>query len=416
MLEFTENSARSVIVENKTIIPWREYKGTELVPSGPSDFKTERTTVWSFPRRGNWASHTPQYRGNWAPEVVRNILELYSKPGDTVLDPMVGGGTTPVECLLTGRNSVSVDINPDAVSITRDRLDLPRRMTEGLPRTTHRTYVGDARDLDLIPDGSIDLIATHPPYVNIIRYTGDRVEGDLSNLDDYMSFFREYRRAIAEYRRVLRPDGYCAVLMGDTHNRRHYVPATTRLMLDFLREGFVLKEDIIKREWNCESDRYPDRYANAGFLLTMHEHLFVFRKPLDSERLPNSSIGFLMGRSPEVLQAPLDGDHVVVGDQELVDPPPALGVGVYHPGRRHPADLHPGVQIVEEVVIGIGVLRVGVAHHDLRAAVRQLTDERGQIPLVVIVELPLGVGCEAGRLGDGTVGWIEIDERVLIDE
>ena len=34
----------------------------------PEDFKTECTTVWSFPKRGDWATHNPKYRGN-VPEI-----------------------------------------------------------------------------------------------------------------------------------------------------------------------------------------------------------------------------------------------------------------------------------------------------------------------------------------------------------
>jgi len=294
MKEIFDSGTEEVIVENKKIVPWEVYKKGKTAELQPLDFKVERTTVWSFPERGDWASHTPQYRGNWSPRVVRNLIELYSKPGNVVLDPMVGGGTTPVECMLTGRNSVSLDINPGAVSITRNRLELPDSMKKQLPATTHRTFVGDVRNLDKIGDESIDLIATHPPYANIIRYTPS-VDGDLSQINDYGLFFSEFRKAIKEFYRVLKPGAYCAVLMGDTHNKSHFVPITTKLMIDFLKEGFVLKEDIIKKEWNCESDRNLGKYANSSFLLTMHEHLFVFRKLNKGENPPgNSSISFLI--------------------------------------------------------------------------------------------------------------------------
>jgi hypothetical protein len=56
----------------------------------PEEFDMECTTVWSFPRRGNWATHKSSYRGNWSPDVVRNLLLRYSKEGDTILDPMIG--------------------------------------------------------------------------------------------------------------------------------------------------------------------------------------------------------------------------------------------------------------------------------------------------------------------------------------
>jgi len=60
----------------------------------PDNFELECTTVWSFKHRGKWATHNSKYRGNWAPEVVRNLILRYSKEGDFLLDPMVGGGTT----------------------------------------------------------------------------------------------------------------------------------------------------------------------------------------------------------------------------------------------------------------------------------------------------------------------------------
>lgn len=292
MLEVTENEHRDVMIENKVIRPWREYciRKKKEPYLEPGDFKIERTTVWSYPSRGDWASHTPQYRGNWPPQMVRNIIELYSEPGDLVLDPMVGGGTTPVECLLTGRNSISIDINPGAIEITRDRLDLPDYFISDVPKTIHRTFVGDIRNMDEIGDETIDLIATHPPYVNIISYA-PLIDGDLSQFGNYELFFKEFRRAILEMKRVLKPGGLCAVLIGDTHNKSHFVPISTRMMLEFLKQGFILKEDVIKKEWNCESDRKLGKYAGADFLLTMHEHLFIFEKP-GGNKFPNSSLEF----------------------------------------------------------------------------------------------------------------------------
>lgn len=292
MAEVVEYTKNDVMIENKKVVPWKQYKKSKNFVLQPPEYKPQRTTVWSFPDRGDWASHTSQYRGNWSPWVVRNIIERYSKLGDVVLDPMVGGGTTPVECKLLGRNSISIDINPSAIQITKDRLCLPDEYSEELQFSEHKTYVGDVRNLNLIADDTIDLIATHPPYTNIIRYA-PCVDGDLSQITDYKLFFKEYRKAIKEMYRVLKPGAYCAVLIGDTHNKSHYVPISTKMMIDYLKEGFILKEDIIKKEWNCESNRYLAKYASADFLLTMHEHLFIFEKPVcDINSLKNSSLDF----------------------------------------------------------------------------------------------------------------------------
>lgn len=289
MKELKEKMTIPVKIGNVEIQPIEWLLKPKEIKLQPEEFKLEDTTVWSFPQRGKWATHTPDYRGNWSPQVVRNLILRYSKKGDTVLDPMVGGGTTQVECLLTGRNSIGIDINRNAALVTKNRLDfLIRNFRDKLPKTEHRVFVGDARNMNLIEDGSIDFIATHPPYANIIQY-GELVDGDLSAIPDFEIYVKEMGKVAKEMYRVLKNDGYAAVLLGDTHRNSYYVPIAYRVMLEFLRVGFVLKEDIIKIQWNCKSDaRWKNR--NKNFLLVMHEHLFVFHKT--KRKLKNSSISF----------------------------------------------------------------------------------------------------------------------------
>ena len=253
----------------------------------PVNFEPETTTVWSFPNRGNWATHylNARYRGNWAPEVARNLILKYTQPGDTVMDQMVGSGTTAIECKLLGRNCIAVDINPDAIMVTRDRLDFSyNTLDQDFPKVTIKTYIGDARNLNLIKDKSIDLIATHPPYASIIPYSNNRVEGDLSRLRKVSDFVKEMKKIAEESYRVLKPGKHCAILIGDTRRHRHYIPVAFRVMQAFLDAGFILKEDIIKLQWHMKStrERWGGRY---DFYKIAHEHLFVFRKPEKGEKI-----------------------------------------------------------------------------------------------------------------------------------
>jgi len=253
----------------------------------PADFEPQTTTVWSFPNRGNWATHylNAKYRGNWAPEVARNLILRYTQPGDTVMDQMVGSGTTAIECKLLGRNCIAVDINPDAIMVTRDRLDFPyNTLDQDFPKVTIKTYIGDARNLNLVRDESIDLIATHPPYASIIPYSNNRVEGDLSRLRKVSDFVEEMKKIAEESYRVLKPGRHCAILIGDTRRHRHYIPVAVRVMQAFLEAGFILKEDIIKLQWHMKStrERWSGKY---DFYKIAHEHLFVFRKPEKDEKI-----------------------------------------------------------------------------------------------------------------------------------
>ena len=273
-----------VLIAGKPI-PLTGHKFVKVIH--PPGFQPEQSTVWSFPKRGNWATHKGDYRGNWSPWIVRNILARYSKPGDRVLDQMVGGGTTLVECKVMGRDAIGVDISLEAAMLTFDRLDFDyQSFWETLPNTNIKVLQGDARSLDGIEDGAVDLVATHPPYANIIPYSRAKpVEGDLSQVHSLNEFFEGISLIAAESLRVLKPGGHAAILMGDTHKHAHYVPIAYRLLEVFLRAGFVLREDVIKLQWHTETmrGRWNPRFQQ-NFLLTYHEHLFIFRKLTGDER------------------------------------------------------------------------------------------------------------------------------------
>ncbi len=52
-----------------------------------------------------------RYPARFSPLFARAAIELFTKPGDTILDPFMGGSTSLVEALALGRNAVGVDIN-----------------------------------------------------------------------------------------------------------------------------------------------------------------------------------------------------------------------------------------------------------------------------------------------------------------
>ena len=248
--------------------------------SEPKDeeFQAQTTTVWSFPNRGKWLTHNAKYRGNWAPQIPSNIIRLYSKEGDVVLDPMVGSGTTMIEAKSLGRQGIGFDIHTEVVKLARDACKFSLEQKHFEPTIEQ----GDARDLKSLKDDSVDLVATHPPYLNIIKYGEKDVEGDLSAISSLVKFLDEIEKVARECYRVLKPGKYCAILIGDTRRRRHYVPLAFSVMRRFLKAGFILKEDVIKVQHNCSTTRYWGA-REKDFLLIMHEHLFVFRKLADGE-------------------------------------------------------------------------------------------------------------------------------------
>ena len=239
----------------------------------PRNFKLETTSVWSFPEHGNWATHNGKWRGNWSPYVPRNIILRYSQPGDLILDQFAGGGTTLVEAKLLNRDIIGIDISDRALAECVSKTSFSRDGANG------RVFIkkGDARNLSKIPNESIDLICTHPPYANIIQYN-ENVPEDISCLAPE-EFLTEMHQVAKECYRVLKPGKYCAILMGDIRQRGYVFPLGFKVMNSFEMVDFKLKELIVKEQHNCKSTKYwKTNCSKYNFLLIAHEYLFVFRK------------------------------------------------------------------------------------------------------------------------------------------
>lgn len=256
---------------------------SENIHIQPENFIQETTTAWSFPVRGNWATHNPKYRGNFAPQIPRNLILKYTKENDLVLDPMVGSGTTLIESKLLHRNAIGIDINFNAVELTKEALNFDFKT-----KSKQQVILGDARNIVNCKNESIDLVIIHPPYLNIVKYSDGKNKDDLSSISNLNLFCDEIERVSNELYRVLKPNGICSVLIGDTRKSQHYIPISYFVMQRFLNSGFILKEEIIKAQHNCMySNRWTSKSNEYGFYLIMHEHLFVFRKPKLNDNLTN---------------------------------------------------------------------------------------------------------------------------------
>lgn len=238
----------------------------------PDDFQMETNTIWNFPDRGSWATHNSKYRGNWSPYIPRNLILRYTDINDIVLDQFIGSGTTLIETKLLNRRGIGVDINSNAIEISKLNTGFECENPGKI-----RLYNADARRLNFIPDNYVDLICTHPPYGNIIKYSED-IKGDISllKIDD---FYKEMTQVALESYRVLKNNKFCAVLIGDTRKQGEIVPMGFQVMNIFQNAGFKIKEIVIKEQHNCKvTNKWKDKSIKYNFLLIAHEYLFIFKK------------------------------------------------------------------------------------------------------------------------------------------
>jgi len=235
--------------------------------------ETVESTWWDFQSHASWNRVARHYPGNFAPQVARNLITLYTKPGETVLDPFCGSGTSLVEASLLGRTAIGVDLSTRAIRFSRASLALVCQMTYPIPKLVR----ADARNLNFINNDSIDLVILHPPYSTIVRY--DRSDSrDLSNLHSIQSYADSLGAVMSEAYRVLKSGRICALLIGDVRREGLYYPLSMIALCVGLRAGFVLIEEIVKHQINCKSDAgWRNRPHN--FLMIAHEHLYVLFKP-----------------------------------------------------------------------------------------------------------------------------------------
>lgn len=238
---------------------------------GPDSFKLEKESIWSFPERGEWATHDGEYRGNCSPYVVRNLILRYSKEGDWILDQFAGGGTSLVEAKLLNRNIIGTDINPVALERCRKKTDFEY----GIGKVEIRK--ADAGNMSFIKNEGIDFICTHPPYANIIKYSGG-IEGDLSLLG-YDDFLESMGCVAKEAYRVLKMNKYCAFVMGDIRHKGSVLPLGFETMKKFENAGFRLKEIVIKQQHNCKTtSKWYKICDEKNFYLLTHEYVFILKK------------------------------------------------------------------------------------------------------------------------------------------
>jgi DNA modification methylase len=109
-------------------------------------------------------------------------------------------------------------------------------------KTTHKLILGDGRSMSFIPDESVHLAVTSPPYWNLKRY--NEHEAQLGHIADYEVFLGELTKAWKEVYRVLVPGGRLVCVVGDVclsrreHGRHVVVPLHADICVICRRLGF----------------------------------------------------------------------------------------------------------------------------------------------------------------------------------
>lgn len=280
---------------------------------------------WLYFTKSIWGTAYPSELGhtqrkrhgaNKPPRLMARLIEFFTRTGELVLDPFAGvGGTLLGAAIAQGpRRALGIELEPRWAAIYADVVrDLLAERDGAGPLLADlgpvdpagvRSFdpsgsemrVGDA--LTLLPglaDGSVDFVATDPPY-NIqlaltmaggplsVTHANRRTDyamvtqdpADFANSPDYPAFLDRMTLALAEIRRVLRPGGYACVIVRDAYQDGRYWFTGADLAARAATVGLVPKGDLI---WYQAGTRLrPYGYPTTFVPNIAHQHILVLRR------------------------------------------------------------------------------------------------------------------------------------------
>lgn len=156
--------------------------------------------------------------------------------------------------------------------------------------TEHTLYHADARNLSFVPDQSVHLILTSPPYFNLKEYRRGR--NQLGIINDYQQFIDELEKVWQECYRVLVPGGRIVCVVGDVClSRREYgrhavMPLHSDIAVSCRKIGFDNLNPILwhkisnaSYEANINSSILGKPYEPNAIIKNDMEYILMERKP-----------------------------------------------------------------------------------------------------------------------------------------
>ena len=230
-----------------------------------------------------------EHGGQKPPDLCADLLRVFTKQGQSVLDPFMGVGGALLGASLCGRTAVGVEINPRWIEIYREvcaKEDLPQQ----------ECIQADARDaLRGLSGRTFDCILTDVPYWTMdsvarsrgtFKRVGEKARpvraSKLSRFGDPLYAGKaEWLDAMADIftlaAGLLRPRGYLLTFIGDMYreNRYHCLSADLAGALSAI-PGLVWKANLVWYDVSKKLHLYGYQYSYIPSMI--HQNILVFRR------------------------------------------------------------------------------------------------------------------------------------------
>ncbi len=252
----------------------------------------------------SWFIHNPPRRqkdvlrhpAKFPETLALEFITFFTKPGEVVLDPMAGTGSSLVAALRTGRHSYGIELNPVYAGIARQVLEDERKMIGEAAQGVMATVVtGDAARFAEIASThslpAIDYVLTSPPYWDMLHAHGAETQksrrnsesldvvysehpDDLGNIGDYEEFLRRLTGIYRGLQPHLKTGAYLTIIVKNIKKGGRIYPLAWDLASQ-LKFTYTLKDEKI---WCQDNQRLsPFGIGNAWVSNTFHHYCLQFR-------------------------------------------------------------------------------------------------------------------------------------------
>ncbi|SMF37275.1 DNA modification methylase [Cellulosimicrobium cellulans J34] len=260
------------------------------------EWLSESTSVWT--QRGLGAGHKEAEIERLHPAPfsytdVARLIRMFTKPGQTVLDPFAGVGSTLKAAALDGRRGFGFELYEDFARLADLRLqrEVPAELLRENPQTI---MCGDSRKLAKgLDPGMVDFIVTSPPYWSILNKKSDHKQKqtreahglvttygdddrDLGNIEDYDKFIEVLGETLAAAADALKYRGYMALIVGDFRHKSRYYMFHADIARELEARGMTLQAMNVL--WQRHKRVFPYGYPFAYVPNVHHQNVVVMRK------------------------------------------------------------------------------------------------------------------------------------------
>lgn len=244
-------------------------------------------SLWHFRSRSREGMHNGKYHGNFVPQIPYQAIRRFTKPGDVVLDPFLGSGTTLIECRRQGRHGIGIELIQPIAQDAQERIEAGAN-----PHHTWQDVIaGDSTREETIRQvrqvlkdhgcSQVQLLIMHPPYHNIIHFSDD--PRDLCNAPTLTDFLESFQRVVRGTYDLLQEDHFLVVVIGDKYSNGEWIPLGFRTMETVELAGYTLKSIVVK---NIEGNRakrnlqnlWRQRALRGKYYIFKHEYVLFFQK------------------------------------------------------------------------------------------------------------------------------------------